>query len=158
MSMSLEQIIDALQYRIAELERRAAASIRIGVVREVDASRGLARVKLSGGAAAFLTGPIPWVEQSAGANRTHIPLSVGQQVVIVSETGDLHDAVIIGSLNSAANARPSQAPDAYVIASVGPASVTVKDGGNEMEFRVGTTSLTLRGDHAHLVADRIDLN
>ena len=39
----------------------------------------------------MITGWIPWAEPAAGANKTHNPPSVGQQVQILSESGDLYD-------------------------------------------------------------------
>lgn len=142
---SLADIIDDLRRRLGELERRQRGQSRIGVVDQVDAGRGLARVKLRDGEQPFLTGWIPWSEPSAGANKTHNPPSVGQQVQIASESGDLHDAIIQGSLNSEANGRPSSAGDAYVLASVGAASVMINGGGSAVVFKVGGVTLTVTG-------------
>lgn len=152
------EVIAALARRIIELERRVNGQARVGTVVEVDAGAGLARVRLTGGDTPFLTGWIPWEEAAAGANRTHVPPSVGQQVSLWSETGDLADAVIRGSVNSEANARPSAAGDEYVLLSVGEASVTVSGGGSQMVLRVGPSSITLTP--AGIVADapRIDWN
>ncbi len=139
----LSEIIDDLRRRVTELERRQRAQSRIGVVTEVDAANGLARVKLQDGDQPFLTGWIPWTEPSAGANKTHSPPSVGQQVQIASESGDLHDAVIQGSLNSDANGRPSGSGDEYVLASVGDASVTISGGGASLALKVGGVTVTV---------------
>lgn len=139
----LPEIIDDLRRRVTELERRQRARGRTGVITQVDAANGLARVKLQDGDRPFLTGWIPWAEPSAGANKTHNPPSVGQQVQIASESGDLHDAVIQGSLNSDANGRPSAAGDEYVLASVGAASVTISGGGASLELKVGGVTVTV---------------
>jgi len=121
----LAEVIEDLRRRVSQLERRQRSQLRTGVVAEVDPGQGLARVRLLDSDPPFLTGWIPWSEPSAGANRTHNPPSVGQQVQITSESGDLHDAVIQGSLNSDANARPSGAGDAHVLASIGGVTITV---------------------------------
>lgn len=139
----LPEIIDDLRRRISELERRLHSQSRTGVVAEVDAANGLARVKLQEGGQPFLTGWIPWEEPAAGANKTHNPPSVGQQVKIYSDSGDLHDASIQGSLNSDQNGRPSGAGDEFVLASVGAASIKVQGGGAAIVFTVGGFSLTL---------------
>lgn len=139
----LPEIIDELRRRVTELERRQRAQSRTGVITEVDAGNGLARVKLQDGDQPFVTGWIPWAEPSAGANKTHNPPSVGQQVQIASESGDLHDAVIQGSLNSDANGRPSGAGDEYVLLKVGQASIRATGRGSEIIFSVGGYSLTL---------------
>ncbi len=136
-------IIDAFRGRLSELERRLGSISRTGVVTEVDAANGVARVKLTGGNQPLVTGWIPWEEASAGANKTHNPPSVGQQVRINSETGDLYDAIIQGSLNSDANGRPSGAGDEHILASVGEATVALRSGGAEIVMSVGGVTLTL---------------
>lgn len=154
----LPEIIDDLRRRVSELERRIRSQSRTGVVTEVNAGKGVARVKLQDGDQPFLTGWIPWEEPAAGANKTHIPPSVGQQVKLYSESGDLHDASIQGSLNSDANGRPSGAGDEYVLASVGAASVTISGGGATMVLKVGASTMTMTDGGIALNAPRIDLN
>ncbi|MBR9651913.1 phage baseplate assembly protein V [Thalassovita aquimarina] len=140
---SLAEIIDDLRRRLSELERRQRAQSRTGVVAEVDPAQGLARVRLQDGDRPFVTGWIPWAEPSAGANKTHNPPSVGQQVQVTSESGDLHDAVIQGSLNSDANGRPSVAGDEQVLASVGDVRISVSGGGSSIALSVGGVALTI---------------
>lgn len=141
--MGLPEQLDDMRRRLAELERRMGSQGRTGVVTEVDAANGVARVQLTDGDTPMLTGWIPWVEPAAGANKTHNPPSVGQQVEIKSESGDLHDASIQGSLNSAANGRPSGAGDEFVLLSVGNASIRATGGGAAIVISVGGYSLTL---------------
>lgn len=131
-----------LRRRIGELERRVASQSRTGVVAEVDPANGLARVRLLDSDPPFMTGWIPWTEPAAGANKTHNPPSVGQQVNVYSESGDLHDAVIQGSLNSDANGRPSGAGDEYVLASAGACSLKVTGGGAALVLTIGGFSMT----------------
>lgn len=154
----LPEIIDDLRRRVSELERRQRAQSRTGVVTEVDAANGVARVRLLDGSEPFVTGWIPWVEPSAGANKTHNPPSAGQQVQILSESGELYDAVIQGSLNSDANGRPSGAGDEYVLASVGAASVTISGGGSQIVIKVGGSTITMTDGAIALKSPRIDLN
>lgn len=141
--MGLPEQMDDLRRRLAALERRIGSQGRTGVVTAVDAANGLARVQLTEGDAPMLTDWIPWVEPAAGANKTHNPPSVGQQVEIKSESGNLHDASIQGSLNSAANGRPSRADDEFVMLSVGDASIKATSGGSAIVITVGGYSLTL---------------
>lgn len=154
----LAEILDDLRRRIAELERRQRSQSRTGVIAEVDPGNGSARVKLQDGTEPFLTGWIPWAEGSAGANKTHNPPSVGQQVQVISESGDLHDAVIQGSLNSDANGRPSGAGDEYVLASVGAASVTISGGGASMVLTVGGVSATLTAAGLEVTGGQVSHN
>lgn len=137
------EMIHGLLRRVTELERRSASRMRTGVVAEVNPAEGRARVRLLDGDTPFLTGWIPWEEAAAGANKTHQPPSVGQQVSIASESGDLADASIRSGLNSNANGRPSAKGDEYILASVGQASVTISDGGDTMVLGVGPSTITL---------------
>jgi phage baseplate assembly protein V len=146
--MGLAEQLDDMRRRISELERRNASQSRTGVVSEVDAGAGLARVRLTDGDAPLVTDWIPWTESAAGANKTHNPPSVGQQVEVTSESGDLHDASIQGSLNSAANGRPSGAGDEFVLLSVGAASIKATGGGSAIVITVGGYSLTLSSSGA----------
>lgn len=140
--MGLPEQLDDMRRRLAELERRVGSQGRTGVVTEVDAANGLARVQLTEGDAPMLTGWLPWTEPAAGANKTHNPPSVGQQVEIRSESGDLHDATIQGSVNSSANGRPSGAGDEFVLLSVGAASIKATGGGSAIVITVGGYSIT----------------
>lgn len=140
--------LEALARRVADLERRLRSQTRVGKVVEVDAAEGVARVQINDADQPFVTGWIPWEEPAAGANKTHNPPSEGQQVRIFSETGDLADASIQGSLNSTANGRPSGAGDEYILLSVGPASIRAIGGGSAIVFTVGGYSLTLSASGA----------
>ncbi|WP_068305293.1 phage baseplate assembly protein V [Pararhodobacter sp. CCB-MM2] len=139
----LEDYLDGQRRVVSEISRRRQWQNRTGVVHSVDAGRGLARVQLNDADPPFLTGWIPWSEPSAGSNRTHNPPSVGQQVQLTSESGDLHDAVIQGSLNSNANGRPSAAGDEYVMAAVGEARISITGGGAAIALTVGGVTATL---------------
>lgn len=154
----LSDSIQELRARIAEIERRQRSQGRTGVVAQIDPAAGRARVRLLEGEQEFLTGWIPWAEAAAGANKTHMPPSVGQQVQIRSESGDLSDGVIQSSVNSEANGRPSGGGDEYVLASVGAASVTISGGGASLVLKVGGSTVTLTAGGVHVVGARVDLN
>lgn len=108
------QIADIYR-RLAETERRARNRKRTGVVTEVDNAKGLARVEISkDGDRPFLSPWLPWKEIAAGGIKSHIPPTVGEQVDVVSESGDLTDAVIDMSTPSNQNARPHDGPEAVI--------------------------------------------
>lgn len=114
MADDLASIIVEMQRRIFEVERRLANQRRTGVIDEIDHANGVARVKIQGGDQPFRTAWIPWKEIAAGGISTHIPPTVGQQVDVMSESGDLTDAVIDFSTHSNANPRPHDGPDAVI--------------------------------------------
>lgn len=106
---TLAEIIIDQRYRLEELERRMENRQRTGTIAEVNAKDGLARVKIDTddkSGQPFLTPWIPWKEVSMGAIKTHFPPSVGEQVKVVSESGDLTDAQIDFSTPSNSNERP----------------------------------------------------
>lgn len=110
--------------RLGDLERRARNRKRTGTISEVDNAKGLARVDLGGG---LVTRWSPWGEIAAGGIKTHIPPTVGQQVDVVSENGDLTDSVISMSIPSNANPRPHNGPEAVI--TMGGVRIEIADGG-----------------------------
>lgn len=129
-----EQMAD-LYRRLGEIERRSRNRKRTGKITEVDHKKGVARVELSSqGGKKFMTAPIPWKEISAGGTTSHIPPTVGQQVDVVSESGDLTDAVIDFSTHSNANPRPHDGPEAVIVH--GGTRMTIGDGKVEIEADV----------------------
>lgn len=120
-----EQIAD-LYRRDAERSRRERNRKRTGVVAEVDHAKGLARVRLSAqGGKEFLTGWLPWKEIASGGIKSHIPPTVGEQVNVVSESGDLTDAEIDMSIPSTANPRPHDGAEAVI--TKGGSRITIGD-------------------------------
>jgi len=134
------ELIVSLLHRIEELERYRENRERTGTISEVDPVKGLARVKLSEGADGmpYLTDWIPWKEVAMGAIKTHFPPSVGEQVKVASESGDMSDAVIDTSLPSNSNARPHD--------KVGEGKITI-----------GDMSIHFTGDRVHIKAATIVL-
>jgi len=109
----IERFVE-VERKLADLERRARNRRRTGVVTVVDTAKGLARVKIGDGERPFISPWVPWKEIAAGGIKSHIPPTVGQQVDIVSESGDLTDGVIDFSTPSDANPRPHDGADAVI--------------------------------------------
>lgn len=138
----MSQLVDKLvemERRIFEVERRAANRKRTGVIDELDLSKGLARVQLEGGETPYRTGWLPWKEIAAGGISSHIPPTKGQQVDVLSESGDLTDAVIDFSTHSNANPRPHDGPEAVIVH--GATRLLIGDGVVEISANV-----TIKGD------------
>lgn len=93
-------------YSIGELSRQIANLIRVGVVIDKDFSDPDApRVKVA--VSGFESDWLPFGADRAGNTKTWSPLSVGEQVLILSPYGDLGQAVIVCSLYSESNPAPS---------------------------------------------------
>ncbi|MQY44501.1 hypothetical protein GAO09_00230 [Rhizobiales bacterium RZME27] len=102
-----DQISD-LYFRIAEVERRARNRKRKGTVVEVGTGEnsGKYRAQLSDqNGKRFLTGWLKTRQLGAGGVKIDIMLTKGEQVDIISESGDLTDAQIDFSTYSDDNKR-----------------------------------------------------
>lgn len=101
--------------QLADQKRRDRNRKRLGTVTEVDHAKGLARVEFSDQGGKKYLGPwMPWGEVASGGTKTHIPPTAGEQVTVISETGDLADGEISMSVPSNANPRPHDGPEAVI--------------------------------------------
>lgn len=120
------QVTD-LYGRIAEIERRNRNRKRTGKITALDLSKGLARVEFQNEAGKPYIGPwMPWKEVAAGGIKSHIPPTVGEQVDVVSENGDMTDGIIDMSTPSNDNPRPHDGPEAVI--TYGGSRLVIGDG------------------------------
>lgn len=119
-----------------EQERRLHGIVRIGTVTAVDAATARARVSLGGDA---VSGWIPFTAIRAGGLNAWAPVTVGEQVVVVSPGGDTAQGIIVGSLPSGANGAPS-------------------GNGGEFRFEIGGSSISMTGDGITLSAGGVVLS
>ena len=125
------ELFARLAAEVADLKRRVRNKVRTGTIKELDAAKGLVRVKLNeDDGKEFLTGWIPWKER-AGAIKTWSPPSPGEQVTVISENGDLTDAYCDHGTFSNANAAPH-------------------DKGAEFKQVIGSASIWMTGDRIEL--------
>lgn len=96
---------------LAELSRLVENLLRIGTVAEVDHPAARCRVKTGG----LLTGWLPFMPHRAGNTRTWDPPTVGEQVLVLSPSGEPAGGLVLTGVYSAAHAAPSQSPDDHVI-------------------------------------------
>ncbi len=79
---------------LAELERRLANIVKIGVIQETNHADKKLRVAMGETQTAWL----PWPAEIGNNFIRWRPLRVGQQVVLVAPSGELNQAVIVGQL------------------------------------------------------------
>ena len=100
--------MSTLEYRVTELERRVANLLRIGVVKELDPDGAQAAAQLgyavSGGRVKvamgdITTGWLPWFTRRAGKDRDWWAPEVGEQVMVLSPTGDPVQGVVLPAIN-----------------------------------------------------------
>ena len=95
---------------IAELSRRLENLIRIGIVAEVDHAARRVRVD-SGG---LQTDWLKWCAGRAGATRTWSPPTVGEQVMILSPSGELANGIVMPSIYSDSLDTPSDDSNLHI--------------------------------------------
>jgi len=120
-------------YIINDLGRRLANIIRIGTIFEIDFEEAKARVKIGDLETDFL----PWVNSNSASNNSWNPPEIDEQVVVLSPSGELNQAVILPSLyksNASDNSSNTQ-------------SVTYKDGSKiTFDHDAGNFTLDLQGN------------
>lgn len=135
-----EQIVDLYQ-KIDEINRRARNRKRKGAVAEIGTGEnaGKYRVRLSDqGGKPFLTNWIKGRVLGAGSVKIDVVRKVGEQVDVVSESGDMTDAEIDLSTYSDENAR--------------------ENGDNvPMHIKIGETVIAASGDGVTITAGNIKL-
>ncbi|WP_172562486.1 phage baseplate assembly protein V [Vibrio furnissii] len=104
-----------LNYIVRDLQRRMANMIRRGRVHSVDFEQSPPRIKVEYEKNA-VTGWLPWISgRESNKHRTDWePLAIGEQVIILSESGELSSGVVIPSLPDATSPVPSTSPDEHV--------------------------------------------
>ena len=133
-------------------DRRLAGVVRFGRVTAVDPAAARARVFLGGEAESTW---LPWLAERASKISVWAPVAVGEQVVVVSPSGDTAQGVIAGSVFSAANGAPSSDPEEYLI-TIGGSSVSVTP--DAITFRSNGSTLRLDASGVHLDGAQIRLN
>lgn len=96
---------------IAELSRRVENLIRIGTVAEVDHAN--ARIRVTSGG--LDTDWLPWFERRAGATRSWDPPTVGEQVMILSPSGEPGAGICLVGIYSAAAPAPSASASLHLM-------------------------------------------
>lgn len=96
-----------MSYGTTDADRRLANVIQIGRVKAVDPAKGMVLVEMDGPE----TDWIPWTTNQAGGNRTWSCPDVGEQVVVAAPSGELGNAVVIGSLFQDSSPEPADSGD-----------------------------------------------
>ena len=138
-------------YVLSDLAKRLSNIIRIGTIFEINHQTAKARVKIGELETDFL----PWANANSGSNNSWNPPEIDEQVIILSPSGDLSQAVILPSLykNNASDSDQNIK------------SITYQDG-SKISFNVssGTLDLDLKGDvtikvvgNANIEGDNINI-
>jgi len=94
-----------------DLARNLSNLIRLGTVAEVDLLRGVCRVQ----SGELLSGFLPWLVPAAGALIVWAAPTVGEQVLVLSESGETMGGVVLRGLYSDAFSAPSSSADVTLV-------------------------------------------
>ena len=83
-----------LHFDVVELARAVANMLRIGTIADADYDNALVKVQIGD----LITGWLPWFTPRALGDRTWLPLEVGEQVMVLSPSGDLAQGIVLGSI------------------------------------------------------------
>lgn len=149
-------------FAIAELNRRLANIMRIGLVKEIDYKKARARIKVG----EFLTDYLPWITYRAGEDRSWSPLSLDEQVMVLSPYGELSLGVVLPAIYQEKYPTPENKKEI--------SSVVFKDGTklsydqekhhlkidvvDKITLKVGESSIEMTKKGIKLKAKRVDLN
>lgn len=95
--------LSALEYRITELERRLANVALIGTVSEADYAEARVRVQIGNITTAWL----PWLTRRAGTAVDWWAPDIGEQVMVISPSGEPAQGVVMPALYSDAHPAPT---------------------------------------------------
>ncbi|MDT8428493.1 MAG: phage baseplate assembly protein V [Pseudomonadales bacterium] len=101
-------VLDQMEQRISQLERRVKRMLEVGLVVEADYTE---QVKLRVEISDRITDWIPWLTVRAGGDRSWWPPEVGEQVMVLAPNGDAVAAVALAGLYSSAAAAPAASVD-----------------------------------------------
>ncbi|WP_417842026.1 phage baseplate assembly protein V [Terasakiella sp.] len=99
-----------MSWGIQELERRLANLIRTGKIAAVDTDAARVRVRFGDN----LSGWLPWLTTRAGADRDWWAPSTGEQVLILSPSGETDQGYVLPSIYQTAHPAPSSDPMKHV--------------------------------------------
>lgn len=115
-----------------DLGRRLANIIRVGTIFEIDFEIAKARVKIGD----LTTDWLPWINSNSGATNSWNPPEIDEQVITLSPSGELNQAIILPSLyknNATENSKNIQ-------------STTFKDGSKiTFDHSSGNLDLNIKG-------------
>ncbi|MBD0392213.1 phage baseplate assembly protein V [Wolbachia endosymbiont of Pentalonia nigronervosa] len=149
-------------FSIAELQRKLANVIRIGIVKEVDYEKAKVKVKIG----EFLTNFLPWIAGRAGEERVWVPPSIDEQVVIFSPLGELSLGVVLAGIYQQKYTAPENKKEVNSFKFVDGTKVLYnKENGHlevnvidKLTLKVGESSIEMTKDKIELKANRIELN
>ncbi len=128
-----------MQFELTDIARRLANIIRVGVISEVDFAA--ARVRVTSGS--LLTAPLPWLTDRAGSDRSWWAPSVGEQVLVLSPSGELAQGVVLPGIYQTSKPAPAASGDMHRTVYQDGSVVEYDNGAHQLRATVGLSSITM---------------
>lgn len=149
-------------FAISELQRKLANIVRIGLVKEIDYEKVRVKVKIG----EFLTDWLPWITSRAGEDRSWSPLSIREQVIVLSPLGELSLGVVLPAIYQQKYPPPECRETAHVFEFQDGSKVSYDKKDHHLEItvadkitlKVGESEIEMTKNGIKLKATRIDLN
>lgn len=166
-----------IEFRLTELERRLANVVRHGVIAEADYNAARVRVQYATDESGnpVITSWLPWQTRRAGAAIEWWAPEVGEQVTVLSPSGEFSQGVVLPALFSTAHPAPSADPKvrrtnygdgSFVEYDENSHKMTVTVNGGDtvlnttgnLDAVVGGNADVMAGGHANVTANGINLD
>lgn len=135
---------------VTELQRRLANVVKAGTVEECDFAKARVRVRFG----EIITAWLPMCGQRAGGVKVWSPLTVGEQVIVLSPSGDLSTGLVMPGTYSDANPSPGDAGDQFRIEFPDGAKLFYDTEGGTLNFESPAT-VKIKAPSIELEADGI---
>ncbi len=150
--------MDDSAFKFSDLLRRVGNLVRRGHITAVSTDNARVRVAL----ADVETDWLPWLTLRAGNDRTWWAPGEGEQVLVLSESGDFNNGTVLFGLYQSEHPAPNDDGDVSLIKYEDGATVSYDKGAHTLEvelpasgefvIRIGRTSLSLRDAGVTLTA------
>jgi phage baseplate assembly protein V len=149
-------------FAIAELNRKLANIIRIGLIKEVDYEKARVRVQVG----EFLTDWLPWITARAGEDISWFAPDIDEQVIVLSPFGELSLGVVLRGIYQEKYPAPENKKEINSIKFQDGTKFTYDKEKHHLEIEVvdkitlkaGKSSIEMTKSEIKLKAERIDLN
>ena len=149
-------------FAIAELNRKLANIIRIGLIKEVDYEKARVRVQVG----EFLTDWLPWITMKAGEDRSWFAPNVDEQVIVLSPFGELSLGVVLPAIYQEKYPPPENKKEINSVKFQDGTKLSYDKNKHHLEIfvadkitlKVGRSEIEMTNDSIKLKARRIDLN
>lgn len=132
----------SLNFELSDLRRRVENLIRPGKILEVKLPEARARVKIG----EVETAELPWLERRAGKDRTWWSPEEGEQVLVLSPSGELAAGFILPAIYTEENAAPADAANIAKVEFDDGSVVEFDRDQSRLLIRVGTGKVRIEGD------------